>query len=134
VLSLALGHLVATTVAMQSHDGFGQLKSAASLATILEPLIGPQTPVFAVQAYDQTLPFYLRRHVVLVDYEDEFALGEQLEPGRWIKSLDEFVPKWQALPEAAAYMTPQTWQALQQRGLPMRIVYHDLRRVVVVKP
>lgn len=134
ILSLALGHLVATSFVMQSHDGFGQLKSTASLVPVLQPLIDADTPFFAVRTYDQTLPFYFGRHVTLVDYVDEFALGESREPERWIPTLDEFVTKWQALPRAVAYMGPATWGELQQRGLPMRIVYQDPRRIVVVKP
>jgi hypothetical protein len=133
ILSLAFGHLVAITVVMQSHNAYGQLKSAATLAPILQREIAPDTPVFAVRAYDQTLPFYLGRHVVLVDYIDEFALGETQEPGRWIKTLDDFVARWRSLPQAAAYMNRDTWTELQQRGLPMRVVFEDQRRIVVTK-
>ena len=134
VLSLALGHAMAIALVLQAHDGYGQLKSAAALAAALPPSITPATPVYAVRDYDQTLPFYLRRDVTLVDFEDEFALGEQREPERWIKTLDEFVRRWQSAPQAAAYMGAATWVELHQRGLPMRIVFQDPRRVVVVKP
>ncbi|VTU22368.1 Undecaprenyl phosphate-alpha-4-amino-4-deoxy-L-arabinose arabinosyl transferase [Variovorax sp. SRS16] len=134
VLSLALGHFAATTVVLQAHNDFGQLKSAASLAAVVRPLLDADTPVFAVRTYDQTLPFYLQRNVVLVDYVDEFALGEQREPGRTIATLDDFMARWRALPHAAAYMSPLTWVELHERGLPMRVVFQDLRRLVVVKP
>jgi 4-amino-4-deoxy-L-arabinose transferase-like glycosyltransferase len=133
ILCVAIGHFVAITVVMQSHNEFGQLKSTARIAPKLLPLISEDTPVFSVRAYDQTLPFYLGRHVVLVDYIDEFALGESQEPDRWIRTLDEFITRWQSLPQAAAYMDRITWIELQQRGLPMRIVFEDQRRVVVTK-
>ncbi|MEJ8811719.1 glycosyltransferase family 39 protein [Variovorax ureilyticus] len=133
VLAVALAHLVASSMVMQAHNTYGQLKSAAPLAAALQPHITPETPVFAVRTYDQTLPFYLGRNVVLVDYEDEFALGQRVEPQRWIKNLDEFAATWQSLPQAAAYMTKPTWLELQQRGLPMRTVFEDQRRVVVLK-
>ncbi|CAN7769169.1 glycosyltransferase family 39 protein [Variovorax sp. LjRoot84] len=134
VLSLALGHFMATTVVLQAHNGYGQLKSAAHLAAVLRPLVDPATPVFAVRTYDQTLPFYLRRNVVLVDYRDEFALGQQREPDLSIGTLDEFMDRWRSLPQAAAYMSKPTWVELQQRGVPMRIVFEDPRRLVVMKP
>jgi len=134
VLSLGLGALLATTVMMQAHDNFGQFKSAARLSAVLLPQIDANTPVFSVSSYDQTLPFYLRRNVVLVDYVDEFALGQQHEPGRSLNTLNEFVARWQLLPQAAAYMTLETYTELQQRGLPMRIVFQDFRRTVVMKP
>ena len=134
VLSLAFSALLAATTLMQAHNAFGQFKSAAGLSAALLPQIDADTPVFSVAGYDQTLPFYLRRDVVLVDYVDEFALGQQHEPGRSLKTLDEFVARWQTLPRAAAYMNLDTYIGLQQRGLPMRIVFQDFRRIVVVKP
>lgn len=133
VLSLAFCHLIGTLVVLQSHNTYGQLKSAATFAPILQREITADTPVFSVRTYDQTLPFYLGRPVTLVEYIDEFALGEIEEPNRWIKTLDEFVTRWQSLPQAAAYMGRDTWMELQQRGLPMRIVYEDQRRVVVTR-
>lgn len=134
LLGVAMGHLLATTVVMQSHDAYGQLKSAAPFAETLLRLIDQDTPVFAVRSYDQTLPYYLQRNVVLVDYVDEFAFGQTKEPGKSIASLDGFVVRWQSLPRAAAYMSHDTWRELGQSGLPMRVVFEDPRRLVVTKP
>lgn len=134
LVAVALGHFLAITVAMQAHDSYGQLKSAAPLAKVLLPLIDKDTPVFAVRSYDQTLPYYLRRDVVLVDYVDEFAFGQTHEPDKSIPTLDDFVVVWHSLPRAAAYMTHDTWRELQQRGVPMRVVFEDPRRMLVIKP
>jgi len=133
ILVVAFGHLIATTVVLQSHDAYGQLKSAAPFAVKLRSQLRADTPVFAVGAYDQTLPFYLGRDVTLVDYTDEFALGESQEPDRWLKTVNDFIARWQTQPQAAAYMSVATWMELQRRGLPMRVIYQDWRRVVVVK-
>jgi len=134
ILSLALSHVLALVVVLGSHDSFGQLKSAEIPAKRLQSYVDAATPVFAVRSYDQTLPFYLRRNVVLVEYEDEFEMGQRLEPNKSIARLEDFLQRWSELPKAAAYMTPATWQELQQRRVPMRVVYQDPRRVVVVKP
>lgn len=131
IATLALGHVMGMTIVMAAHEPFGQLKSAAPFVSALQPVLNSGAPVFAVRAYDQTLPFYLRRDVTLVDYEDEFAMGQALEPNRSIASLDEFVARWQSLPEAAAYMDFPSYGELHERGLPMRIIYQDSRRVVV---
>ncbi len=131
---VAVAHLGATLVVMQSHDTFGQLKSADALARVVVPLVGADAPIFAVRAYDQTLPFYLRRPVILVDYQDEFSFGEKLEPGRWIPSLDDFIVRWQHEPRAAAYMTRPTYSLLAARGVAMRVAFEDPNRLVVVKP
>ncbi|MDP9902076.1 4-amino-4-deoxy-L-arabinose transferase-like glycosyltransferase [Variovorax ginsengisoli] len=133
VLALALGQLVGALSVLQAHNGFGQLKSAAPIAAVLRPLIAPDTPIFSVQSYDQTLPFYLGRSIVLVDYVDEFALGQRVEPDRSIPTIDAFLARWQALPQAAAYLGHDTWQILRDRGVPMRVVFEDARRVMVLR-
>ncbi|HEY2257426.1 MAG TPA: glycosyltransferase family 39 protein, partial [Variovorax sp.] len=133
VLAVALGHVLAIAVVLQSHNAFGKLKSAEDMAAGLQSAIGPETPVFSVRDYDQTLPFYLGRQVTLVDYEDEFALGERIEPDRYIHTLDDFLARWQALPQAAAYMNFPTFLELRQRGVPMRVLFADARRVMVLK-
>jgi len=61
-------------------------------------------------------------------------MRQRREPGRTIPTLDEFIALWQTLPQAAAYMSFETWFELHQRGFPMRVVLADTRRVVVVKP
>jgi Aminoarabinose transferase C-terminal domain/Dolichyl-phosphate-mannose-protein mannosyltransferase len=134
VLSVALGHFAATTTAIQAYDAYGKLKSAAPIAKVVLPLIDEKTPVFAVRAYDQTLPFYLRRNVVLVEFVDEFAFGQQREPEKSIGTLDEFITRWRSLPQGAAYMRRDTWVELSGRGVPMRVVFEDPRRLVVMKP
>jgi hypothetical protein len=133
VLSAALGHFAAMTVVMHGCDAWGQVKSSAALSKVLLPMIGPMTPVFAVRCYDQTLPFYLQRNVNLVEYTDEFAFGQQHEPGRAPATLDEFVERWRSLPQAAAYMTRDSWRELHERAVPMRVVFEDARHLVVTK-
>lgn len=136
--AIALGHLLACLVVLQSHNTWGQLKSSQQMVEQL--LQGPNaplradTPVFSVQAYDQTLPFYLGRPVTLVDYRDEFTFGQNQEPTRWIPTLAEFATQWQALPHAMAYTSHAGLAQWRSLGLTYRVVWEDARRVVVVKP
>ncbi len=130
IAAIAVAHLLALFVAVAAHDPYGLLKSSAVLARTIPPGV----PVFAVRQYDQTLPFYLRRDVTLVDYVDEFALGERLEPARWIPTLDAFAARWKQLPRAAAYLAPNTLAQLHARGVDGRVVFEDSRRIVIVKP
>lgn len=135
VALVALGSLLALTLGMAGHDSYGAaLKSSKTAVAQLAPYLRPDTEVFAVRTYDQTLPFYLRRPVTLVDYRDEFSLGERADPARWLPSLDPFVARWRNAPRAAALMAPETYRELQQLQLPMRVAYRDPNRVVVVKP
>ena len=131
---VAAAQMAATLLVMESHDRFGQLKSSDEIARVLRPMIRPDTPVFSVGAYDQTLPFYLRRPVTLVAYRDEFEFGEDRETALWIPTIDAFAANWTRMPHAAAYMAPEMLERLSGLGLSMRVVFQDPRRVVVVKP
>lgn len=135
VALVAFGSLLAVTVGLRGHDYYGgQLKSSKAVVPQLASYLQADTEVFAVRYYEQTLPFYLRRPVTLVDYRDEFSFGQEAEPSRWLPTLDAFIARWQTLPRAAAMMSRDTYQELQQRQLPMRVAYQDPNRVVVVKP
>lgn len=138
---VASAHLAASLMVLSSHNEYGQLKSSQRMVQtlqsqgVLDPVPGGKPPTFfAVQAYDQTLPFYLGRSVVLVDYRDEFSFGQDREPSRWIPSLEAFGPRWTAEPRALAYMSWDTLSELRHRGLPLKIVWQDARRVVVAQP
>ena len=109
------------------------LKSSATIAQRVKPLLAPDTVVYSVGTYDQTLPFYLDRHVVLVDYRDEFEFGQDREPARWIPSVDAFLALWRQQPHAAVYLTTTSYAQLRERGLDGEVVYADVRRVMVLK-
>jgi hypothetical protein len=97
-------------------------------------MLAPDTPVFAVQSYDQTLPFYLKRTVTLVDYVSEFEMGEKQEPEKWVHDLEDFARLWRELPQGVAVMDLDTLALLQRQGLPMQVIDRTPRRVVVRKP
>jgi hypothetical protein len=122
------------TMAMTGHDSYGQLKSSKRIVHAIGQYLHDDTELFSVRMHDQTFPFYLRRAVTLVDYRDEFALGQDIEPARWIPSLAEFESRWRKAARAAAVMHPQTYDELSRNQLPMQVVYRDARRLVVVKP
>jgi 4-amino-4-deoxy-L-arabinose transferase-like glycosyltransferase len=88
-------------------------------------------PIFAVQSYEQSLPFYLKRPVVLVDYRDEFDLGLREEPQRGIATLRQFAELWLALRGGFAVMPPETRDKLSALGLPMREIARFPDRVMV---
>jgi 4-amino-4-deoxy-L-arabinose transferase-like glycosyltransferase len=88
-------------------------------------------PLFAVQSYQQSLPFYLRRPVLLVDYRDEFALGLAQDPGRGIATLRQFADVWQPLRNGFAVMTPGVSDKLRALGLPMREIARFPDRVII---
>jgi 4-amino-4-deoxy-L-arabinose transferase-like glycosyltransferase len=131
---VALAHSTGVLICLQAHNGYGLQKSSAELVHLIPQATEPSMPVFAVQSYDQTLPFYLRRPVTLVDFEGEFQFGLQREPGLWIPKLAAFVPIWNQLPQGVAYMEGDTLKTLQALGLKGRVVYQDERRTLLAKP
>ncbi|OWY37386.1 hypothetical protein CEK28_17030 [Xenophilus sp. AP218F] len=134
VAALALGSLLAVTLAASGHDSYGKLKGSKEIVAQIQPYLTPDMPVYSVRYYDQTFPFYLGRPVTLVDFVDEFEFGEKQEPQRWLPQLSQFVARWQAEPRAMAMLGDDTYRELERQGLPMKVVYQDPRRMVVVKP
>ncbi len=110
-----------------------QLRSGRALAPVLTS-VPAGTPMFSVQTYDQTLPFYLGRTMTLVDYRGELAYGIGHAPQLAIDSLAAFEQRWRELPAAAAVMPTATYLELANRGLPMRVLGQDRRRVAVSRP
>jgi hypothetical protein len=107
------------------------LFSAKDIAATLRGLAAADEPVFSVQSYEQSLPFYLRRPVVLVNYRDEFDLGLKEDPRRGIATLDEFSERWQSLSQGYAVMTPLTRDRLSDLRVPMREIAHFPGRVII---
>lgn len=105
--------------------------SARDPALALRAVAPAAAPIFSVQCYDQSLPFYLKRSVVLVDYRDEFDFGLRLEPGRGIASLAEFSARWRVLDLGYAVMPPETRDRLVAAGVPMHELARFPQRVLI---
>ncbi len=133
LVSLALAQMLAVLMLMSAYEVWAQYRSLGRLVMtpVVQRELGPETRVYAVRAYDQTLPFYLRRPVVLVEYVSEFEFGQKQEPSRWVPTLDEFLRRWQAETSALAYMEPETLELLKQRGVPLRVLHEDPLRVLI---
>ena len=87
--------------------------------------------MYSIRTYEQTLPFYLKRTMTLVDFYDEMALGLFQEPQKGIESLPKFLPIWSALPAGYAAMRPETYDELKRLDVPLRLLGSDTRRVIV---
>ena len=133
ILSLAIGALLAGSGALLGHQHFGHFMSAKSLAAAVKPHLPAGVPFYSVRMYEQTLPFYLDRTLTLVDYQDELAFGIAQEPAKWVPSVAEFEQRWKTDEDAFAVMDLNTYSDFVARGLPMREIARDSRRIVVRK-
>jgi 4-amino-4-deoxy-L-arabinose transferase-like glycosyltransferase len=93
--------------------------SGASLARQLTPDLKRSATIYSVGTYDQSLTFYLRRTVTLVDYRGELDFGLSLEPQKGLATVEDFMPRWRAEQQALAVMKPETYTQLAKSGLPM---------------
>jgi len=121
-------------IAFVGHDGFALVRSAAPILRSAERANGgpldARYPVFQVASYDQTLPFYLGRPTVLVEFQDEMALGLAAEPDK-LYNLARWFEVWFKAPQAYAMMSRDTAADLAREKVPFRVLAEDPRRVFV---
>ncbi|MGB5080420.1 MAG: glycosyltransferase family 39 protein [Burkholderiales bacterium] len=136
LILLGLGSLVAAQIAL---SGTHLLDERYSSERLIESLVGeslrfPRAPPFySVGVFDQSAPFYLGRTVTLVGLKDELAPGIAAEPEKYIASMDAFLERWQADPEAYAIMRPETYETLRHRGLQARVLVGDEERIIITR-
>jgi 4-amino-4-deoxy-L-arabinose transferase-like glycosyltransferase len=134
IVTLAATMFVAGQLALLGHDSLSPANSAYHLVQKIKPYLKPDAPFYSVSTYEQTLPFYIKRPVTLVAFQDEMAFGLQQEPEKWIPDMKTFEQIWRKQSYALAIMGPDTYRTLAQQGFPMREIARDTRRVVVATP
>jgi hypothetical protein len=93
--------------------------------------VGEHARLFSIQTYDQSLDFYLKRTVTLVNFEDEMGFGLKQEPERSIPHLEDFLKTWGTQPGDIAIFEPNQLQTLQAAGMRMHVLAQDSRHMVV---
>jgi 4-amino-4-deoxy-L-arabinose transferase-like glycosyltransferase len=137
ILALALSALVAVQLGLVGFDVFRTTRSAWDILQSARTTLGasqdfdPRAPFYQVHLYDQTVPFYLGRTTTLVEYRDEMALGIDAEPQRAIPTEELWFPVWKALDQGYALILPDEYDDFVAKGLPMRLLARDDRRVLV---
>ncbi|NVD72795.1 glycosyltransferase family 39 protein [Duganella sp. BJB1802] len=135
VLTMAVAGFAATQLILAGFEPYGKMRSGKAVALKMLPELKPDTKIYSITTYEQSMTFYLRRTVVLVDYWDEFTFGLRQQPELSIPTVDEFVVQWNAQTrqgvKALAILSPEKYEELKDDGLPMRVVAEDTRRVVV---
>ena len=134
VLVLAISTLLAAQLGTSGYNTIARERSAYYIAEAIRPYVKADEPLYSVDTYEQTLPFYLKRTFTLVQYQDEMAFGIMQEPQRYIPDYASFAKVWQAQPEALAIMPVWTYARLKQLRLDMKIIYEDPQYIVVNKP
>lgn len=130
-LALSVSSFLAVQLLMLGAEPHGRARSGVDLVPEINAELTPTMPLYAVGLYDQTLPFYLRRTLTLVAHADELEFGLQQEPNLWLPTRAAFVERWRNGPKAIAITRPEIFDQLQLQGVPMRVLAHDSRRIVI---
>ena len=134
IIGISLGTLALSQLATLGHNVLSPAYSAYNLAQQIKPHLEAGIPFYSVHNYEQTLPFYIKRSVTLVEYADEMAFGLEQEPALWLPDIPGFVKAWNSHSRALAIIEPATYAKLEKDGLPMQVIAKNIRHVVVKKP
>lgn len=129
-LGLAVGWFLGLALMFATIGHDCSLRSGRDLAASIPSGLAPHVPIYSVQTYDQTLPFYLHRTMVLVDWRGELDYGLRHEPVKGL-ALREFEQRWRSASDAVAIMPHMTYRQFSRDGMPMRVLGSDRRRVAV---
>jgi 4-amino-4-deoxy-L-arabinose transferase-like glycosyltransferase len=131
IAAIGLGGFATWTSALMAAAALAPIYSGAALYAQLPQDLRRNVPVYSVRTYDQSLTFYLRHPVTLVEYRGELDFGQSLEPAKSIATLAAFAPRWRASVQALAVMEQKTYQQLRADGLPMVIRASSPRTYIV---
>lgn len=134
VVICSFAGLAASQLLVASESALSPAHSTYQLVQKLKPWLKPGVPFYSVGSYEQTLPFYIRRTVTLVAYQDEMAYGLEHEPQLWVPDLVSFERLWRTQDYALAVMSPEMFEQLNAAKLPMELVARDTERVFVRTP
>ena len=133
IVALAAAGLLATQLAIIGHGTIAERFSAAELIASIEPKPPADAPIYAVDIYDHTLPWYLRRPVTMVAYRDELGVAIDWDRNLFVPTVAEFERLWPSHREAYAFVGTGEFDKLSAR-LPMKEIARDTRYVFVRKP
>jgi len=135
VLALAIAGFGSTQLMLAGFETIGQARAGTMMLPTIRAELAPDSTIYSVGMYEQSLTFYLGRPVVLVDYLDEFEFGLQQQPHLALPTVDAFLVQWRAhaatgIKDVAIMRTDIVTQ-LQRDGVRLRVVASDARRTVV---
>jgi 4-amino-4-deoxy-L-arabinose transferase-like glycosyltransferase len=104
--------------------------SAYALLQVVRPAIGPDTELFSIGQYRETISPYLQRTLSLVDFTGELEFGLSQEPSKALSETD-FLTHWNASRNAVVFLGPHQLSAWRERGLQGRVIASDESTVAV---
>jgi 4-amino-4-deoxy-L-arabinose transferase-like glycosyltransferase len=134
IVVVALGTVLTIDCIEDAYEELSPRQSGFVVAAKIRPYLARDPRLYSVKHYDQTVPFYIGRTLILVEYVDEFGPGLDAQPAKAVAKLADFTAEWLRPGEALAIMQPDLLKELRAQGLPMQVLHEDPRRVLVRKP
>ena len=131
---LSAGMFLATQTVSAGAQVLSPVYSQHQLALQMAPYAKPGVPIYSLDDYPQSLPFYLGRTMTVAAYKGELEFGIGQEPGKWIPDLETFAAQWRQGGDALAVMPPDTYTQLAAQGLPMMVIAREPEHITVRKP
>jgi 4-amino-4-deoxy-L-arabinose transferase-like glycosyltransferase len=134
-LALAWGALAATQIGLAGHRTLSDRFSVASTVAALPERPPADAPVFAVDMYDHTLPWTLKRTVTMVEYRDELGDAVDWERDKFVPDLLSFARLWNEAPQAWAFVPLAEAERLpRELGIRMQVMARGPQYAIVKKP
>ncbi|MBF0185651.1 MAG: glycosyltransferase family 39 protein [Magnetococcales bacterium] len=130
---VVLGNLLAFQFIAWGADVFSPSKSSYNAARAIMAMGEEKLPVYCVDCYFQSLPYYLNQKIHLVRYRGEMDFGIRQQPELWIASEEAFKKRWLEEEQAVVLFGNDQWQNWHKQGLPMRLIHQDERRAVFAR-
>jgi hypothetical protein len=105
-------------------------RSSYKLVMTIKPLIGPQTELFTIGQYRETLSPYLKRTLTPVAFEGELEFGLSEEPSLGMKE-NAFLAHWNTSTNAVAFIAPTILEEWRSRGMQGKVIGGDNQTLVV---
>lgn len=134
ITSFAGGLFLCALIAGTGHETLGRAVSGIDLVKQVKADIPQKTNFYSVRILDHTVPFYLGKTMIMVEFPDELEFGVKQEPELWLPTLNAFIERWKEDQTAYALMVPEQYVTLQKLNVPMQEVGRDSRRVIVKHP
>lgn len=117
------------------HRVFAPAFSVSQLVAAVPPPLLQQARFYAVDTYDHSMPWSLRRTVTMVTYKDELAAPIGWEGQGFLPDLESLKRAWHGERDAYAFFAVRDFVRLREElGLPMEEVARGPRYVLVRKP
>jgi 4-amino-4-deoxy-L-arabinose transferase-like glycosyltransferase len=99
-------------------------RSAYKMVMTIKPLIGPQTELYTVEQYRESLSPYLQRTLMPVQFQGELAFGISEEPHGEL-TPEEFLARWSKATDAVVFLNPAILDEWRKRGLQGKVIGGD---------